>query len=87
MTAIVVLTANQPQRRPYRGGPRIAAFRGSTGTDDHTPEDWVGSTTPLFGHDRLGLSELPDGRLLTDPTRSPGLVAIMWLRLEQTRDY
>ena len=28
MTEIVVLQANQPPRRPYRGGPQIADFRG-----------------------------------------------------------
>jgi mannose-6-phosphate isomerase len=66
VTGIVVLAANQPPRRPYRGGPQIADFRGTTGTDNDVPEDWVASTTPLFGRDRLGLSELPDGRLLVE---------------------
>ena len=65
-TDVVLLQANQPPRRPYRGGPQIAAFRGTTVPDTDVPEDWVASTTPLFGHDRLGLSELPDGRLLSE---------------------
>src|SRR5664279_4558721 len=50
--------------RDDRGGPQIADFRGNAATDDYSPEDWIASTTPLFGHTRLGLSELPDGRLL-----------------------
>jgi mannose-6-phosphate isomerase len=66
VTGIVVLAANQPPRRPFRGGPQIADFRGTTVTDNDVPEDWIASTTPLFGRDRLGLTELPDGRLLID---------------------
>jgi mannose-6-phosphate isomerase len=31
-----------------------------------TPEDWLASTTTMFGEDRAGLSTLPDGRLLRD---------------------
>ena len=39
------------------------------------PEDWVGSTTTVFGERELGLSPLADGRLLrdavaADPARS-----------------
>jgi mannose-6-phosphate isomerase len=30
------------------------------------PEEWVGSVTTVFGDDELGLSRLPDGRLLRD---------------------
>jgi mannose-6-phosphate isomerase len=52
--------------RFYAGGPAIAALRGIPSMDDHAPEDWVGSTTTLFGEERLGLSGLPDGRLLRD---------------------
>jgi mannose-6-phosphate isomerase len=57
------LGANQ-LRRFYRGGAAIAAFRGDK--DAGGPEDWVGSTTEAFGTDGLGLSRLPDGRLLRD---------------------
>lgn len=52
--------------RFYAGGEAIAALRGIPSSDDHAPEDWVGSTTTLFGEERLGLSELDDGRLLRD---------------------
>jgi mannose-6-phosphate isomerase len=50
----------------YRGGEAIASFRGIPLTDDHAPEDWVGSTATMFGADGAGLSALPDGRLLRD---------------------
>jgi mannose-6-phosphate isomerase len=50
----------------YRGGEGIARFRGIPATDDHAPEDWVGSTATMFGADGAGLSSLPDGRLLRD---------------------
>lgn len=63
---VVELAANQPPERFYSGGARIAAFRGRGATGDHVPEDWVGSVTPLFGETELGLSRLPDGRLLRD---------------------
>lgn len=76
MTAIVVLLANQPPRRPYRGGPQIANFRGTAVTANDVPEDWIASTTPLFGRHRLGLSELPDGRLLTEAIEADPLT---WL--------
>ena len=50
----------------YRGGEAIARFRGIPSTDDHAPEDWVGSTATMFGANGAGLSALPDGRLLRD---------------------
>jgi len=73
MSAIVRLEANQPPDRPYRGGARIAEFRGRPTVGDRVPEDWLASTTPLFGTDRAGLSALPNGQLLAaaieaDPT-------------------
>jgi len=52
--------------RFYAGGPAIAELRGVPSTDDHAPEDWVGSATTLFGEERLGLSALEDGRLVRD---------------------
>jgi mannose-6-phosphate isomerase len=52
--------------RFYLGGPEIAALRGTEPAGDHVPEDWVGSTTTVFGEDELGLSRLPDGRWLRD---------------------
>jgi mannose-6-phosphate isomerase len=61
----VELAPNQLHRF-YRGGEAIARFRGVPSTDDHAPEDWVGSTASLFGANGAGLSALPDGRLLRD---------------------
>src|SRR5439155_27078643 len=40
--------------------------RGILATDDHAPEDWIGSTTTSFGEQTRGLTVLPDGRLLRD---------------------
>jgi mannose-6-phosphate isomerase len=52
--------------RFYRGGAAIAALRGIENPPEPEPEDWVGSTTTVFGEAELGLSRLPDGRLLRD---------------------
>ncbi|WP_225215419.1 ADP-dependent glucokinase/phosphofructokinase, partial [Cellulomonas avistercoris] len=66
----IVLSANQPPARFYAGGPRIREFRGMdpapAGEVLHTPEDWVGSTSTVFGSQSVGLTTLPDGRLLRD---------------------
>jgi mannose-6-phosphate isomerase len=59
------LGPNQPERF-YRGGAAIAALRGGGPLGDRVPEDWVGSTTALFGESTTGLTRLPDGRLLRD---------------------
>lgn len=64
--ALTELAANQPADRFYAGGEQIRRFRGSGATAPHVPEDWVASTTPLFGETRLGLTALPDGTLLRD---------------------
>jgi mannose-6-phosphate isomerase len=53
-------------KRFYRGGARIAAFRGLAASSDETPEDWIGSTTTAYGEEELGLSRLADGSLLVD---------------------
>ena len=65
-TAPVDLGANQPPDRFYLGGARIAAFRGEASRGDLVPEDWVASTTAVAGSADLGLTVLPDGRLLRD---------------------
>lgn len=57
------LAPNQP-RRFYRGGDRIAELRGLRPALDHFPEDWIGSTTTVLDGGPLGLSRLPDDRLL-----------------------
>jgi mannose-6-phosphate isomerase len=66
-TRPVPLGPNQPPRF-YRGGPKIAAFRGRPLPPgaDHLPEDWVGSATTVFGAEADGLTRLPDGRFLRD---------------------
>jgi mannose-6-phosphate isomerase len=64
------LAPNQLHRF-YRGGARLAAFRGlPQGDDDRAPEDWVGSTTTAWGEDGVGLSRLADGRTLRDAIAS-----------------
>jgi mannose-6-phosphate isomerase len=52
--------------RFYLGGAAIGALRRTAPAGERVPEDWVGSTTTVFGDDELGLSRLPDGRLLRD---------------------
>jgi mannose-6-phosphate isomerase len=52
-------------RRTYAGGKAIVELRGG-GDPGAGPEDWVGSTTTVFGEQRLGLASLADGTLLRD---------------------
>ena len=52
--------------RFYRGGPAIADLRGFDPGGDRVPEEWIGSTTTVFGESELGLSRLADGELLRD---------------------
>ena len=61
--APLVLRPNQP-RQFYRGGERIARFRGLPPGSAYRPEDWVGSATQLFGSDGAGLTVLEDGTTL-----------------------
>ncbi|HEV7184930.1 MAG TPA: carbohydrate kinase, partial [Leifsonia sp.] len=62
----LILSTNRPAARFYAGGAQIDAFRSLPAGDDHTPEDWVASTTPVRGQAPAGLSILPDGTLLLD---------------------
>ncbi len=62
----VMLGPNQPARF-YQGGARIAAFWGGAQQDGGRPEDWVASTTTLFGEPTAwlayyarNLDEFPD---------------------------
>jgi mannose-6-phosphate isomerase len=64
MARLFVLGPHQIQRF-YRGGSAIASFRGLDVAGDG-PEDWIASTTTVFGEPALGLTRLPDGRLLAD---------------------
>jgi mannose-6-phosphate isomerase len=61
----VVLPPNGVPRF-YRGGATLAALRGIESAGERVPEEWVGSVTTVFGSEELGLSRLPDGRLLRD---------------------
>jgi mannose-6-phosphate isomerase len=61
----VVLAPNLVPRF-YRGGPAIAGLRDFQLEHERMPEEWIGSTTTVFGEPSLGLSTLPDGTLLRD---------------------
>jgi mannose-6-phosphate isomerase len=53
-------------RRFYRGGRRIAEFRGLPPWGDDAPEDWVASTTTVHGEEELGRSRVDEGVRLLD---------------------
>jgi mannose-6-phosphate isomerase len=61
-----LLETNRPPARFYRGGARIAAFRGLADSPEYTPEDWVGSTVPVRGQADHGRTVLPNGRVLDE---------------------
>lgn len=69
MPLLLALPSNRPPARFYRGGSRITAFRGEPDAGSNEPEDWVASATTLAGEQRLGLTTLPDGRVLADAIR------------------
>ncbi|WP_372967882.1 class I mannose-6-phosphate isomerase [Microbacterium sp.] len=62
----ILLPSNRPAERFYRGGARISAFRGALGSAPREPEDWIASTTTVHGEPDVGLTTLPDGRVLRD---------------------
>jgi mannose-6-phosphate isomerase len=51
--------------RFYRGGPRIAAFRGLPPAGERMPEDWIASTTRAWGSED-GPTRLEDGTPLAE---------------------
>src|SRR4051812_20716353 len=53
-------------RRFYRGGSRIASFRGLPPAGDDGPEDWVASTTTAHGETETGRSRMDVGVWLGD---------------------
>jgi mannose-6-phosphate isomerase len=53
-------------RRFYRGGAAIAKLRDITHDEDYAPEDWIGSTTAVFGSHVEGMTRLAGGGLLRD---------------------
>jgi mannose-6-phosphate isomerase len=61
----LLLGANQPPDRFYRGGQQIADFRGVPSSGPRVPEDWVASVTSVFSDPAHGPSRLDDGRLLS----------------------
>jgi mannose-6-phosphate isomerase len=65
----IALGPNQP-RQFYRGGAALSTFRGTVPVDGYRPEDWVASTTSRNGVPGVGLTTLPDGRLLRDAIRA-----------------
>ncbi|MGB4137598.1 MAG: class I mannose-6-phosphate isomerase [Microbacterium sp.] len=81
--APVLLTANQPDARPYRGGAGIARFRGTTAGSPYTPEDFVASTTEVFAGG-VGLTVLPDGRVLRDAVAAD---PVAWLGEDHVRAF
>ena len=84
MTRFIRLAANQPADRFYRGGEKIRDFRGEGSSGDRVPEDWVGSTTTLFGEESVGLSVLPDGRRLREAVAADPL---RWLGADHLARY
>ncbi|PCE15417.1 carbohydrate kinase [Microbacterium sp. SZ1] len=82
MSRPVILPSNRPAERFYRGGARISAFRGESGSAPREPEDWIGSTTTVNGEPELGLTRLPDGRLLRDAVQAD---PVEWLGEEHVR--
>jgi mannose-6-phosphate isomerase len=66
MTPSAVKLPPNPIRHFYRGGPAIAELRGIDVGGDHSPEEWIGSATTLFGESERGLSRMPDGGLVRD---------------------
>lgn len=63
---LIQLAPNQPPDRFYAGGAQIRRFRPDAAAGTHVPEDWIGSSTCVLGESRLGLTVLPDGRVLRD---------------------
>ncbi|MCM3779598.1 class I mannose-6-phosphate isomerase [Microbacterium hydrocarbonoxydans] len=80
----VILPSNRPAERFYLGGARISAFRGESGSAPREPEDWIGSTTTVNGEREVGLTRLPDGRLLRDAVEAD---PIGWLGAEHARQW
>lgn len=72
----LVLGTNRPPARFYAGGAQIDALRSIPPGQDHTPEDWVASTTAVRGQSPAGLSTLADGTLLRDAVAAD---PISWL--------
>ena len=66
MSPTAIKLPPNPIRHFYRGGPAIAELRGIDVGGDHSPEEWIGSASTLFGQRERGLSRMPDGELVRD---------------------
>lgn len=60
----LLLASNRPPNRFYQGGRAITDFRGEPRAGSHEPEDWVASTTAVFGDHPVGLTVLDGDRTL-----------------------
>lgn len=69
----IPLERNQPAERFYRGGERIAAFRGVPLRGEFEPEDWIASCTEVAGEHGVGTTRLPDGQLLREAVKGSPL--------------
>jgi len=54
----------------YLGGEAITRLRQVPAPADRSPEEWLASTTTRHGDASIGLSSLPDGRLLRDAVQA-----------------
>ncbi len=50
----------------YRGGERLAAFRGVPAPSERSPEEWLAATVHMAGRPGRGLSRLADGTVFAD---------------------
>ncbi|MDQ6656711.1 MAG: class I mannose-6-phosphate isomerase [Actinomycetota bacterium] len=66
MAALPVLMPPNLLTHYYRGGSRLAGFRGIQPTSLYQPEDWLASTVHRYDDPDSGLSRLADGTLFAD---------------------
>jgi mannose-6-phosphate isomerase len=57
--------------RFYKGGAAIARFRGVPHGDEYAPEDWVGSTTSVYGSEDTGVTRRTDSGWAPRSSRTP----------------
>ena len=75
MTAVAIKLPPNPIRHFYRGGPAIAELRGIDVGSDHSPEEWIGSASTLFGEASAGSAACRTARSSATrwpPTRRAG---------------
>ena len=85
MTTLAQLLPLNQVEHFYRGGERIAAFRGAEGyAGMHSPEEWIASMTTMTSRGEDGLSRLADGVLLRDAVTANPLA---WLGPEHVDQF